>query len=255
MYDIVSFIDDDNWIEKQWVQKVYSIFNQYRSVGACAGKNIPVCESEPPAWFPFFEHSYAAGKLHFNEGIVGRQTFGNLWGAGLSIRKEIFNQLDAINFTFITSDRKGKSLSSGGDTELCYAVRLLGYDLYYTNDLILKHFIPSFRLQWAYVQGLNYEFGKLYTKTQPYYSLYHQYPQKPWLKYVKSSIYLYIRHQLASIIKADQKSKWTHQIKAIWWRGRLMQLLEERPSKNKEVYIYLKQMFQHVATKKIHQEA
>jgi hypothetical protein len=43
-------------------------------------------------------------------------------------------------------------MSSGGDDELCYALRLLGYKIWYDERLYFKHFIPKDRLTWDYVK-------------------------------------------------------------------------------------------------------
>ena len=34
-FDVVSLIDDDNWVENHWVEKVYKIFESMPGVGAC----------------------------------------------------------------------------------------------------------------------------------------------------------------------------------------------------------------------------
>jgi glycosyltransferase involved in cell wall biosynthesis len=242
-YEIVSLVDDDNWLEPNWVEKVYTIFEQYESVGACAGQNIPVSDSELPDWFEQFKKSYATGQLHFNEGIVDRQMFGNLWGAGMSIRKEIIQNLERINFTFVTSDRKGKSLSCGGDTELCYAIRLLGYDLYYTNDLSLKHFIPSYRLHWDYVKNLNYEFGKMHAMTEPYFDLYHKKPKRVWMKNIQTAFILFCYYRLSVILQTSSKGRWKYIMKAIWWKGKADQLWKDKKAGYTKTYIQLEKMF------------
>lgn len=248
-------VDDDNWLEPNWVEKVYSIFDQHENIGACAGQNIPAFDSEPPAWFEQFKHSYATGKLHFNEGIVNRQTFGNLGGAGLSIRREVIAHLDRINFTFVTSDRKGKSLSCGGDTELCYAIRLLGYDLYYTNDLILQHFVPSYRLQWSYVKALNYEFGKLHAKAEPYFDLYHKKPKRIWMKNLRNALILYCFYKLRRIVQTNQCGKWKYTIKAIWWKGKLSQIWQDKGGKAaRKTFLQLEKTFKHQTHKQVSEE-
>jgi len=254
-YSILSLVDDDNWLEPQWVEKVYTIFDQHKSIGACCGQNIPAFDCTPPAWFEYFKQSYATGKLHFNEGIVHRQTFGNLWGAGLSIRKEVISDLNRINFTFVTSDRKGKSLSSGGDTELCYAIRLLGYDLYYTNDLILHHFVPHYRLQWKYLKGLNYEFGKLHAKAEPYFDLYHKKPKRVWFKNLRNAFVLYAFYKILRLTQTTQKNRWKYTIKATWWKGKVDQLWQDKGGKDaRSTYQQLEKTFKSQSHKQLQTE-
>jgi glycosyltransferase involved in cell wall biosynthesis len=141
-YEIVSFIDDDNWVENDWVQKVADIFAMNDKIGACGGKSEAVFESNSPEWFPLFENSFAVGKQADESGIINEKK-GFLWGAGLSFKKSIWDDLQKRNYINLTLDREGKTLSSGGDTELCYAIRLMGYQLYYKDDLSLKHYMPT----------------------------------------------------------------------------------------------------------------
>jgi hypothetical protein len=75
---------------------------------------------------------------------------GYITGAGMVIRKEIFRQLETIGFYSILSDRKGKDLSSGGDSEICLLAMQLGYDLYYDEHLQFTHYISRSRLKWSY---------------------------------------------------------------------------------------------------------
>jgi len=77
-----------------------------------------------------------------------------LWGAGLSMRLDIYCQLKKAHFIFMCSGRIGNSLASGEDVELCHAIRLLGWRLYYDPALEFRHFIPTERLTWNYARKL-----------------------------------------------------------------------------------------------------
>ncbi len=55
--------------------------------------------------------------------------------------------------------RKGTSLTAGEDTELCFALRSVGWRLWYEPRLRFKHLLPSGRLQWSYLRGLHRGFG------------------------------------------------------------------------------------------------
>jgi hypothetical protein len=81
-------------------------------------------------------------------GIANRRRY--IAGAGMIVRKEIFEVLEKISFNNFLPDRKGNALSSGGDSELCLIILFLGYDLYYDERLEFTHFIPAKRLSWKY---------------------------------------------------------------------------------------------------------
>ena len=67
------------------------------------------------------------------------------------------------------SDRKGKELSSGGDTEFCYIIYLLGYKWKYDTSLFLKHFIPADRMNKKYLSDIYFGFGKANAIIEWYY--------------------------------------------------------------------------------------
>ncbi len=157
-YEYVSFVDDDNWVAENWVETVFRIMKAHPEVGACGGKSEGVYEIEPPEWFHQYHGKMAIGEQADKEGDL-TDTRGWLWGAGLTVRKAAWKELIQKNFKFLLSDRKGSQLSSGGDNEICYLLRILGWRLYYSPQLTLKHFIPQARISWEYLCKLASENG------------------------------------------------------------------------------------------------
>ena len=152
-YEIVSFIDDDNRVSSNWVQTASEIMTAHPRVGACGGACEPVFESEPPAWFDEYRGNYVIGAQGDAAGDV-TEARGWLWGAGLTIRKSVWRELQAAGFEPRLRDREGEKLSSCGDIEICYAIRLAGYRLWYEPALKIDHFIPEARMRWPYVLSL-----------------------------------------------------------------------------------------------------
>lgn len=166
-YEIVSFIDDDNWVNHDWVQKVSEIFTLYKDAGACGGKVEAVFEKNEPAWFHQFRGSFAVGEQADQSGFID-DTKGFLWGAGLSIKKSAWNELMQKGFQPMTTGRDGQKMSAGEDTEICYALRLLGYRLYYSNELLLQHFMPENRMSVSYLEKMTHGFGVAYARLNSY---------------------------------------------------------------------------------------
>jgi glycosyltransferase involved in cell wall biosynthesis len=158
-YDIISFIDDDNWVDSQWIDKVYAILKKDNSLAACGGSTVAVFETIEPAWFSDFAISYAVGKQQQATGYVSEEK-GYLWGAGLTVRKKAWNNLFDSGFKSMLKGRTGKSLNAGEDSEMCFAWMILGWKLWYDESLKLKHFIPAFRLSTTYLEKIYSGFGK-----------------------------------------------------------------------------------------------
>lgn len=158
-YEFVSFIDDDNWVDPNWVDCVYSCFAEDERIAACGGMNKSATKEEPPVWFSSLVNAYAVGKQAERSSYVGKSR-GFLWGAGLSVRKTAWNDLFGCGFRSRLTGRKGGQLTAGEDSELCLALMLRGWRLYYDEALQLTHFIPSERLTKQYIRAMFKGFGR-----------------------------------------------------------------------------------------------
>jgi len=166
-YDIVSFVDDDNWVCPEWVELVWDIMKSHPHVGACGGFSEALCEVQPPKWFEDYKASYAIGPESIESGDITNSR-GWLWGAGLSIRKSAWQHLVSNGFFPLLVGRQPGKLGSGDDTELCFALRLAGWRLWYEPRLRLQHFLPAPRLRWTYLRKLHRAFGASTVGHDPY---------------------------------------------------------------------------------------
>lgn len=166
-HDIIALVDDDNWTPSQWLATVAEIFRDNPEVGVVGGPTTEACEVEPPPWFPTFKGHYAVYGIDSPGGVVEQP----VCGAGLCYRRTAWEQLLAEGYTGILTDRKGKELTSGGDVEICAALRLSGWKIWYDPRLLIEHFIPAGRLNWDYLTRLNSGFGKQSVYLDAYYAL------------------------------------------------------------------------------------
>lgn len=166
--DVVSLIDDDNWVCMDWVQRVSDCFATAPNVAMLGSNNEAECEVEPPPWFKDFHGCYAiGGQGRMSGDVTLERPF--FFGAGISVRKVAWDALVNYGFAFHTSDRSAGRLGSGGDTELCYALKLAGWRMCYDSELRLKHFVPRQRLIWSYLRRLNRGFGEAAVLLVPYH--------------------------------------------------------------------------------------
>lgn len=166
-FELLLFCDDDNWLAGDYLFMASKIMQQRPDTGVLGGFSEPVFESAAPDWFADFQHAYAVGKQLPSSGLANSRRY--LSGAGMVVRKSIFEALEAAGFEQLLTDRKGASLSSGGDSEICLVVLFLGFDLYYDERLKFYHFMPSNRLNWQYCSAMIAEAHGL---PQVYFSFY-----------------------------------------------------------------------------------
>ena len=147
-FPIVLFVDDDNWLSPNWVKTVSKIMTTRPEVGACGGLVEPVFETPAAPWVAqFTKWPPDDGCAHGD--VTDR--IGWLMGAGLSVRTSAYRQLCDAGFYHLAVDRQGKALTVGGDTEICFALRMAGWRLWLDSSLTMKHFMPARRLTWSYL--------------------------------------------------------------------------------------------------------
>ena len=152
-YDVYLFCDDDNWLECNYVQLAFDTFKEGNNIGAVGGWCEAVFQDYKPEWFDRFARNFAVGRPANETGILSKPS-SFLFGAGLAIRKEAMIDLMNRGFRQILSDRKGNKLSSGGDVELCFGLKLAGYSLFFNEEMYFKHYMPKNRMTYEYLKKL-----------------------------------------------------------------------------------------------------
>lgn len=152
-YEFVIFCDDDNWLSENYVYNAWSFMSSDPLIGALGGTGSAVADTELPAWFETYKGCYACYPQSDHDGEITK-TDAFLYGAGLVVRREVLARLFSSGFVPLLSDRSGGKLTSGGDVELSYALRLMGYQLWYSSKLEFRHYLPAARLTESYLYDL-----------------------------------------------------------------------------------------------------
>lgn len=151
-YDYIGFVDDDNWVARDWVRTAYRVLSTDPLIGAVGSVCDPACEVPAPQWFGRFHASYAILPSHNLSQIRCCPTF--ISGAGLCVRKVAWQQLLRDGFRPVLSGRLGAKLVGGEDTEFTCALRISGWKLQVEPNLRLRHYMPTQRLRWSYLRRL-----------------------------------------------------------------------------------------------------
>ncbi len=169
IHEFLLFCDDDNWLSPDYLHKCRECLNVHPDVAAVGGQCEPVCETPPPAWCNSVWAAYAVGKQGTKSGEAWV-----LWGAGIVLRRNALLLLEKASFQWILTGRKGAHLSSGEDHELCWALRMAGFRLWYLDDLRLQHFITKDRLTEEYIRRLFHSTAYCVIGLQPYQTLFER---------------------------------------------------------------------------------
>lgn len=157
-YEYIIFCDDDNRLNENYVEKSYMFMESNPDAGVAGASSEAVTDGVFPEWFGKFSNHYSIGRQG-DENTDLTWTSGYVWGAGMVIRRSALKELYENGYTSNLSDREGEILSSGGDVEICFALRLAGWKILYSPELKFSHFISKERLNWEYLRKLNRGFG------------------------------------------------------------------------------------------------
>lgn len=166
-YPYICVVDDDNSLAEDYLSLAWSILEANPQIGILGGCGEAVLEGPTPIWFDNFAICYAAAGQAPNSGDL-TTTNRFVYGAGSVMRKSAWDKIHKAGFKFLLTGNKGNQLTSGEDNELCYALIIAGYKIWYDERLKFKHYIPSQRLSWEYVQKLFRAFAYTAATLQPY---------------------------------------------------------------------------------------
>lgn len=197
-YDLVLFCDDDNWLAPEYLHTAFNVMDQFPQVGVCGGKGEPPAGFEAPDWFGTYQHTWAVGPQNMAAGNL--PPGNNLYGAGMIIRKPFLRFLYDHGFVSLLTDRVGTDLVSGGDNEICWWYRHIGYQLRYEPRLTFVHAIPHNRVNAGYLIERSAAKGR----TEAMLQLYHEYAagkKSAWVDSRWIGLYLVARRILVLFLE------------------------------------------------------
>jgi hypothetical protein len=162
------FVDDDNEVSSSYLKVLVDLFVKYPSVGAWGPGNVHVeFMGDVSDWFSSnFKHVFQERHVRNNEYGCVPETWTAFYpiGTGLAIRREILDRYrtEITNGNLSSLDRKGKSLSSGGDIQIVWEAIKMGYAAGVCPDLKVNHLIPDNRSTLKYVKRLTFGTASAY---------------------------------------------------------------------------------------------
>jgi glycosyltransferase involved in cell wall biosynthesis len=148
-YRIGLICDDDNWLARNYLQRVMTIFEQKPNVGVVCGISHAEPESILPEWFEDSASLFACGDRGLQNGVLtGIDAW--VWGAGMAFRLDVFDRLLEAGFVNAALGRTSASMLCGEDVEWCHWFTLAGYGILHDDSLELSHFIEDRKLTEEY---------------------------------------------------------------------------------------------------------
>jgi glycosyltransferase involved in cell wall biosynthesis len=143
--EILVLADDDILVEPDWLQQMTAPFDADRAgkIGCVGGEVVPVFPDGLPGWMAEW---YAPLAFRRDAGpLPSRQTPK---GANMAFPRWVFEKVGLFSTVL---DRTGKSLFSGGESELIRRIRKAGLEVWFAPAARVRHQMPASRttFKWA----------------------------------------------------------------------------------------------------------
>ena len=148
-YNWLLICDDDNELDENYISNAISILSTNAKIGALGGKGIAVFEIAKPNWFDKYCSSYAVEKQNDTNGKIKKYNAA-LYGAGTFFNVSALKKIYASGFNTVMIGPNKKALTRGEDTEWCYLLLLQNLEMWYSGNLLFKHYLNKERITWAY---------------------------------------------------------------------------------------------------------
>lgn len=153
----IVFVDDDETINTDYLEKLDNYITQYPQAQLCATPVFPVYEAEKPRWLSHFTMRLITG-YYYKGTQVKKLGAKDYPGTGHAIiEKVLFEKYGMFNTEL---GRKGNSLLGAEDKDMFLRLINNNIDCYYFPDIPIYHHIPESKTTNDFFQRLTYSIGK-----------------------------------------------------------------------------------------------
>jgi len=150
------YVDDDAFVNKEYLRAYYDLFIEKAEVYAAGGPIIPHYETKAPKWFSYFTRELITGYL-YQGNKIGKFKRKFPGGGNAAYRKEVFEKTGPFN---VELGRKGNNLVGAEEKDIFDKMTSLNMGILYIPNAILYHIIPDTKLTNDYFNRLTTSIGK-----------------------------------------------------------------------------------------------
>jgi glucosyl-dolichyl phosphate glucuronosyltransferase len=140
--EIIAFLDDDAIPSTEWLKSIQNCFQSFPEIDALGGKVISKFSAPLPDWVNKDLELYLSS-FDMGEEMIDLNYNDYPRGANMAFRKSVFTKIGDFNHKF---GRKGASLMSYEEIELCYRIEKGGGKIVYLPQAEVFHLIKSERI-------------------------------------------------------------------------------------------------------------
>lgn len=141
--EYVAYLDDDAIASSNWLEKILESFDRVNPrLGGLGGKVEPIWESARPVWLSARLAPYLT-ILDWSTTPIILDNSQYLVGANMAFPTFLLREVGGFQ---VSLGRKGGNLLSNEEILLKHQLESLGYTLYYSPEIAVKHHVPASRL-------------------------------------------------------------------------------------------------------------
>lgn len=153
--DYIAYIDDDAQAPENYIEKAIRIIKEHKP-DAFGGPIYPFYLSPKPDWF---KDEY---EIRMHHPKTGWFTKGSISGSNMIFKKTMLQKLGGFDPDL---GMRGEEIKYGEESFLIQKALQNNYKFYYDTDLIIKHFVPEYKMHLPYFLHRYLNSGKTFTKS------------------------------------------------------------------------------------------
>ena len=148
---LLVFIDDDEWIEPQFLRAYADFFEAHPEVSAAGGPIVAEYPEGRPAWLSRYPEVAIANVMNFGPKPCPFPAGRVPGGGNTALRRTVFEACGVFDPQF---GRVGTRLTGGEENELFERIMQQGHRLWYVPKAVMHHVIPAAKLTESYFRNL-----------------------------------------------------------------------------------------------------
>lgn len=155
--DMFVFLDDDAFVDVDYLANLTLRMNEYPDLSAFGGKITPFYESgKEPEWMSSWSYSWVSA-MDKGDNVVLFEENDYPIGANMGIKRGVVEQCGCFN---VKLGRKQNDLSGGEEKDLFFRLKSKGLKIYYLPNVKVEHCIPEKRTTKDYIIRLGNGIGR-----------------------------------------------------------------------------------------------
>lgn len=166
--EILCYLDDDSFVDKNWLVEIEKTFKKNPQALIVGGNNIPCYEAKPPKWLKYWwvENSFckcltSLSLIEFKNKNMKVPAW-NVYGCNFIIKKDALYEFGGFNPDGVPKDLL--KYRGDGETALSLKLNRAGHAAYINPKIKVYHYVPESRMtleyfnKRAYAQGISDSF-------------------------------------------------------------------------------------------------